>query len=94
MGVFSSSHATGFSPLASQRMFSPVATLRMQKPRVREGGKGQGFAIHATILHLVDLFRKPIGPRGFIAGGLPVEARGALGASQAMNREVVSVARC
>jgi putative transposase len=28
------------------------------------------------------------------AGGLPVEARGALGASQAMNREVDSVARC
>jgi len=28
------------------------------------------------------------------AGGLPVEARGALGASQAVNREVVSVARC
>jgi putative transposase len=28
------------------------------------------------------------------AGGLPVEARGALGARQAVNREVVSVARC
>jgi putative transposase len=29
-----------------------------------------------------------------IAGGLPVEARGALGVSQAVNREVASIARC
>ena len=28
------------------------------------------------------------------AGGLPVEARGALGVSQAVNREVASIARC